>query len=142
MKLMSCALSVLLATAGSQGIAQDSPPATAPAGAKIVMYRPSAIMGAGLGCPIRYKEREVVELGRGKYAEWNVAPGHYILTNKTASVDIRVDAGETAYVRCQIKPGMLTGRADLQIVDQESFTKHSSDYVRKEIEIEPLANAQ
>lgn len=107
--------------------------------AKIVMYRGSSVMGAALGCPIRYKEKEVVELGRGKYAEWVVPAGHYILTNKTASVDVHVDAGDTAYIRCQIKPGMLTGRADLQIVDKESFAEHQADYAKKEVELTPAS---
>lgn len=125
------ALGLTMATAAS---AQESAPA-APTGSKIIMYRPSAVMGMGLGCPIRYKGQEVVELGRGKYAEWGVPAGHYILTNKTASVDIRVASGETAYVRCQIKTGMMTGRADLQIVDQESFAEHQKDFEKKDVEI-------
>lgn len=90
-------------------------------------------MGAGIACPIRYKGKEIVELGRGKYAEWQVPPGQYILNNKTASVEVSVDAGETRYVRCMIKPGFLTGRADLQIVDQESFGDAGTRYARKDV---------
>jgi hypothetical protein len=33
-----------------------------------------------------------------------------------------------------IKTGMLTGRADLQIVDEESFNEHRSEYAPKQIE--------
>jgi hypothetical protein len=106
---------------------------------KIVMYRGSSIMGAGLACPIRYKGQEVVELGRGKYAEWSVPPGRYILTNHTSSVEVAVDRGETRYVRCMIKTGMLTGRADLQIVDEESFNEHRDEYEQKQVEtVQPL----
>ncbi len=119
-------------------VAQDAPQAGAAAGApatgaaatrmaKIVMYRGSGVIGATLGCPIRYMEKEVVELGRGKYAERVVPAGHYILTNKTRSVDIRLDPGEAAHVCCQIEPGMLTGQADLQIVGKESFEEHQGD---------------
>jgi len=108
-------------------------PAAPPAMGVIVMYRPGAIMGMGLGCPIRYHGTEVVELGRNKYAEWHVPPGRYILTNKTASVEINVAPGESRYVRCQIKTGFLTGRADLQIVDRESFAEHASEFERKEV---------
>src|SRR5690242_11436075 len=67
---------------------------------KIVMYRGSSIMGAGVACPIRYRGQEIVELARGKYAEWSVPPGRYILTNHTSSVEVFVDPGETRYVRC------------------------------------------
>lgn len=100
---------------------------------KIVFYRPGAIMGMGVACPIRYKGVELVELGRNKYAEWSVEPGRYILTNKTASVEVTVEPGETRYVRCQIKTGFMTGRADLQIVDAESFTAKASEFEKKDV---------
>lgn len=97
------------------------------------MYRGSGVMGAALGCPIRYKGREIVELGRGKYGQWAVPAGRYILVNGTASVEVHVMPGETRYVRCQIKTGFLTGRADLQIVDEETFALHRADYEEKEV---------
>src|SRR4051794_3926030 len=50
---------------------------------KIVMYRGSSIMGMGIACPVRYKEQQLVELARGKFAEWVVPAGRYILTNHT-----------------------------------------------------------
>lgn len=106
--------------------------AAAPQTGKIVVYRQGAMVGLALGCPIRYKEREVVELGRNKYAELNVKPGRYILTNKTSSVQVEVAAGETQYVRCTIKMGMLTGRADLQYADKESFDKQAHEFQKKE----------
>lgn len=115
------------------------PAAAAPAGGKIIMFRPGSIMGAGIACPIRYKGQEIVELGRGKFAEWQVAPGRYILNNKTASVEVSVDPGETRYVRCMIKAGFLTGRADLQIVDEESFGDGGSRYSRKDVNVIPVA---
>ena len=59
--------------------------------------------------------------------------GSYILANKTAIVEVNVFPGQTKYVRCQIKPGFMTGRADLQIVDQESFAEHQADYEQKEV---------
>ncbi len=100
------------------------------------MFRPSSIMGMGLACPIRYRGQELVELGRGKFAEWVVPAGSYILGNKTASVEVNVVAGHSKFIRCQIKPGFMTGRADLQIVDQESFAEHQADYEQKQI-VEP-----
>lgn len=104
----------------------------APAKGKIVLYRQGAMFGLALGCPIRYKERELVELGRNKYAELDVKPGRYILTNKTSSVQVEVGPGETQYVRCTIKMGVLTGRADLQYADKESFDKQAHEFEKKE----------
>jgi len=105
----------------------------APMPGSIVMYRGSGVMGAAVACPIRYKGREIVELGRGKYAQWAVPSGRYILVNGTASVEVSVMPGETRYVRCQIKTGFLTGRADLEIVDEETFSAHRADYEEKPV---------
>lgn len=106
-----------------------------PAAGTIVIFRPSSIVGYAVACPVRWHEREVVELGRGKYAEWKVPPGQYILTNKTSNVQVNVAAGETQYVRCTIKPGILSGRADLQMVDRETFDQHKADYAKKDVEV-------
>lgn len=100
----------------------------------IIMYRQGSIMGAALGCPIRHKGEEIVELGRNKFAEWQVPPGSYILTNKTSSIEVNVSPGQTKYVRCVIKSGMFTGRADLQIVDEDTFRENSDDFERKEVD--------
>lgn len=143
LKRLTVAISFFfVAPSAAQEPSQTSPaaalptPTSSPSG-KIVLYRSSAITGAALGCPIRYKGREVVELGRGKYAEWPVPPGRYILTNRTSAIEVTVDPGETRYVRCQIKTGMLTGRADLQIIDEESFSEHKADYEMKEVAFTP-----
>lgn len=124
---MKWLLAAIALCIGSAGVAQT------PETGKIVMYRPGGLMGAAVGCPIRYKGQEIVELGRNKFAEWPVAAGSYILTNKTASVEVNVTAGQTRYVRCQIKTGFMTGRADLQIVDAESFEEHAAEFERKTI---------
>jgi hypothetical protein len=109
-------------------------PASAAQRGRIIMYRGSSIVGSALACPIRYQGQEIVELARGKYAQWSVPPGRYILTNHTSSVEVAVDSGETRYVRCMIKMGMLVGRADLQIADEESFNEHRNEYSQKRIE--------
>lgn len=100
---------------------------------KIVMYRPGAMMGFGVACPIRHEGKEIVELGRNKFAEWTVKPGRYILMNKTASVEVSVAAGETRYVRCSIKTGFMSGRADLQVSDEATFKEKAAEFERKEI---------
>lgn len=100
---------------------------------KIIIYRGASVMGAAVACPVRYQGKEIVELGRGKFAEWPVAPGRYILTNKTASVEVSVSPGETRYVRCQMKMGFVTFRSDLQIVDQASFDEAKGDLEPKQL---------
>jgi hypothetical protein len=56
---------------------QSSPQSPVENLGKIIMFRPSSITGAGFACPIRYRGHELVELGRGKWAEWSVKPGRY-----------------------------------------------------------------
>lgn len=101
---------------------------------KIVMFRSNTLVGAPSACPIRHEGREIVELGRGRYAEWSIAPGRYILTNKTSSVEVSVNPGETRYVRCNMKTGMLVWRADLQVTDQANF-----DAVKADLEMKSVA---
>ena len=131
MKLALSAAALILL--GGQAEAQDGEESED--GGKIVMYRQGSIMGAALGCPIRYRGEELVELGRNKFAEWEVPPGSYILSNKTSSIEVNVFPGQTKFVRCVIKSGMLSGRADLQIVDEETFQKNSDDFERKDVAI-------
>ena len=44
-----------------------------------------------------------------------------------------MNPGETRYVRCMIKMGFLAGRADLQVVDEESFNEHRSEFSQKDV---------
>lgn len=126
-------IGIALMSTSAAAVATEGSPSD---GGKIVIYRDRAVMGAAVGCPVRYRQRELVELGRGRFAEWDVAPGRYILTNKTASVEVTVAAGETRYVRCQIKTGFMSGRADLQIVDAEAFEPTRADFERKPVAAE------
>jgi hypothetical protein len=125
-------LRILLAV----GLAISSPVFAQETASKIIMYRPGSVVGMALACPIRYEGKEVVELGRNKYAEWTVQPGRYILMNKTASIEVAVGAGETRYVRCAIKTGFLSGRADLQISDEATFKAKFNEFERKDVNAE------
>lgn len=142
MKIGILVAAALISTVARAQTADAVPPveqAVVPAPGKIVIYRPSSMIGLGVACPVRYKGQEIVELGRGKFAEWIVPAGRYILNNKTSSVEATVEPGGESYIRCTIKPGFMTGRADLQIVDRESFNEHAADFERKDI-VAPAAH--
>lgn len=129
--------SLLLANAVFQST--DAPAQATPdveQAGKIVMYRTATVMGAAVACPIRYKGHELVELGRGKFAEWTVKPGTYTLENKKMSVEVPVQPGETRYVRCVIKPGFMSGYASLENVYPEAFKAKADELQRKDV-IEP-----
>lgn len=123
------ALVLALLVPTSQDVGLSVPPAPPPAEASgtIIFYRRGAVIGAAIACPIRHQGNEVVELGRSRVFEWKVTPGRYVLENKNASVEVTVEAGETRYVRCQIKSGFLSGRADLQTVDGTEYNEVKGD---------------
>lgn len=112
-------------------VAQEATPSSEPG--MIVIYRGGSIIGAAGGCPVRHEGREIVELGRGKFAEWRVAPGRYILTNNRSGIEVNVAPGETRYVRCQIKSGFMSGGAHLQIVDRKNFEEAKDSLERKDV---------
>lgn len=117
-----------LAVAVAPAMAQDQ----AEAGGKIVVYRQGSMFGAAVACPIRIEGVEVAELGRGKYVELEVAAGRHILTNKNSSVEVTVEDGETRYVRCKIRAGILAGGAELQIVGPADFNEIARKLERKD----------
>lgn len=127
------AAALLLGAQGGEETSQTKMEAVdgaAAAPGKIVIYRRSSLAGLANACPVRYKGKEITELARGRYFEWSVQPGRYILENKTSSVEVSVDPGETRYVRCQMKTGVMTYRADLQIVDGTEFEQVAGDFKR------------
>ena len=56
---------------------------------RVIVYRPGAILGAAIGCPVRLLGEKVTELGRGKFKVLNLPEGRHILQNKTSSLDAR-----------------------------------------------------
>lgn len=115
-------------------LAQEVPSAPAESDATpsengtIVLYRRGTVVGLANACPVRYKGSELVELGRSKAFTWSVKPGRYILENKTSSVEVTVDPGETRYVRCAMKMGIFTYRADLQIADGTEYEELKHEF--------------
>lgn len=99
----------------------------------IIFYRPGTVMGAAVACPIRYQDKEILELARGKYAEWHVPAGQYHFANKVDGVDVTVEAGKTYYVRCTVKVGLLAGRSNLEVVDGSGFRGREADFEKREI---------
>ncbi len=121
-------LAIIMSLAATPAMAQE-----APQGGTIILYRGATLVGAPIACPIRHEGREIVELGRGKYAEWRVKPGRYLLNNKTASIEVSVEPGETRYVRCAISPGIMLHRTIFQLSDKATFDQDSAKFERKDV---------
>lgn len=135
-------LTMLLALA-LQSAPTDTPVLQSPANTgKIIMYRGSTVVGAAVACPIRFQNREIVELGRGKFAQVDVAPGDYILADKISSVTVHVVPGETSYVRCVVKMGIMAGRSILEPVDKDTFESKRAGLAEKPADLSVFTTAQ
>lgn len=135
--MLSPAIAMLPMAALLSPIAEPQP--MPPPTGKIVFYRTSSIVGASVDCLIRYQGREVVDLNRGEHAEWEVPVGYYNFSTKTNNLQVTVDPGQTRYVRCNIKMGLLSGRPDLEKSDALSYGKHAADYQRTPIMFGPVS---
>jgi len=141
-KLMGAAL---LAVAGMAGTAAMAPAIAKEAkaedgkGAKkvvptppdgkgqIVFYRPGG-MGFALGCGVNENGERLSALGAGKYFILPVDPGSHSYTVKSEATDLltlEVEPGETYYVKCKIKMGIMVGRPNIAPSTQEEFDKDS-----------------
>ena len=126
---------VALAMIASGAIAQNAATITTktgqigapPAGkAQVVFFRPGTIFGVALGCTVHESNREVARLGAGKYYVVTEEPGiHKFSTHGQAAdtLDLEIEADETYFVKCKIGSGVVSGAAQLEPSDRESFTK-------------------
>ncbi len=95
---------------------------------QIVFFR-SGGMGFAMGCGVNENDVRVSALGAGKYFVIQATPGTHSYTAKSESKDVltlEVDPGETYYVRCTIKMGIMVGRPNLSPSTKEEFDKASS----------------
>ena len=131
--LFACSLGAVSATA----IAQTYQPVLTQSGwigypergkAQVVFWRPGSIMGMALGCTVHEGESEVARLGSGKHFVVNVEPGKHVYSTHGQAADalnLEVEADETYFVKCKIGTGVVTGGAQLEPSDRESFAKRA-----------------
>lgn len=83
-----------------------------------------------MGCGVNIGKERVSALGAGKYFVVNLDPGAYEFNAKSEAKDVlnlEVDSGETTYVKCTIKMGIMAGRPNLSPSNAEEFaTKRDS----------------
>lgn len=94
---------------------------------QIVFFRPGG-MGGVMGCGVNENGERVSALGAGKYFIVPVTPGAHDYTVKSEAKDtlaIEVEAGETYYVMCKIKMGVVVGRPNLSPATAQDFDKVS-----------------
>lgn len=108
-------------------------PAPPPGKGQVVFYRTGGISGAALGCAVFDvgKEDKLSSLGAGKYFVLVSDPGPRSFTVKSLetkdALTLEIEEGETQYVRCKIKTGFMSGRADIGPSTESEFrAKHKN----------------
>lgn len=100
-----------------------------PAGkAQIVFWRPGTIIGGALGCTVREGDVEVARLGAGKYWVHVTDPGKHAYSSrgeKTDTLNMELEEGETYFVRCSIGGGIMVGGAQVSPVERAEFAKRA-----------------
>ncbi|WP_299193409.1 DUF2846 domain-containing protein [uncultured Erythrobacter sp.] len=86
---------------------------------QIVFYRTGGLSGAALGCAVfnAGEEEKLSSLGSGRYFVLVSEPGERNFAVKSLETDdaltLEVEEGETQFVRCKIKSGFFSGRANI-----------------------------
>lgn len=105
-----------------------------PAGmGQIVFYRTGSMVGMAMGCQVNEgegtpDEAKVSSLGNGKYFILQTTPGtheFWVRNERRDALTLLVEEGETQYVRCKIKMGIMSGRPDIKPSDTAEFVEGS-----------------
>ena len=132
----------LLLCAASAPLAQDQtqPPATQTAAAPsapavparaegkavVVIYRPGKLVGKALEPSVFVDDVEVGRMDNDRYIVLLLEPGEHRIhmTQKNKRVDVKLGAGEVAFVRIKIVMGLMKGRGEPSLTDEEDAAKH------------------
>jgi hypothetical protein len=90
---------------------------------QVVFFRPGG-MGFALGCGVNENGARLSALGAGKYVVLPADPGSHSYTVKSEATDLltlEVEPGETYYVKCKIKMGIMVGRPNIAPSTQAEF---------------------
>ena len=108
-------------------------PAPPPGKGQVLFYRTGGLSGAALGCVVFDvgAEDKLSSLGAGKYFILVSDPGPRSFTVKSLetkdALTLEIEEGETQFVRCKIKTGFMSGRADIGPRPETEFrAKHKN----------------
>ena len=94
---------------------------------QVIFYRTGGISGAALGCAVFESGAadKLSSLGAGKYFVLVSDPGPRSFTVKSLetkdALTLEIEEGETQFVRCKIKSGFMSGRADIAPSNESEF---------------------
>jgi len=124
----------ITASAPAVAAKKDAAPAyeipTPPEGkGQIIFYRTGGLGGAALGCAVfdAGQEDKLSSLGSGRYFVLQSDPGERNFTVKSLetkdALTLEVEEEETQFVRCKIKSGFFSGRANISPSSEKEFRK-------------------
>lgn len=93
---------------------------------RIVFWRSGTYVGGGMGCGVNIGTERISALGAGKYFVLELKPGPYEFNAKSEAKDVlntEVEAGETGYVKCTIRMGLMVGRPNLSPSTVEEYVE-------------------
>lgn len=94
---------------------------------QVVFYRPTGGVGVLLGCAVFDVEspEKLSSLGSGRYFVLVSDPGPRSFTVKSLetkdALSLEIEPDETQYVRCRMRPGLLSARADISPSSESEF---------------------
>lgn len=97
---------------------------------RIIFWRSGTMMGGAIGCGVNIGTERISAMGAGKYFILDLAPGAYEFNAKSEAKDVlntEVEAGETSYIKCTIRMGMMVGRPNLSPSTAEEFAEKRKD---------------
>lgn len=126
--LALCALAVLVFASGCASVQMASPEqdtaaksfTVKPGKANIYVYR-NETFGAALKMPVALDGKQVGETASKTYLALEVSPGPHTVVSKTeneSTVKLNTVAGRNYFLWQEVKMGMISGRSNLQEVDE------------------------
>jgi hypothetical protein len=95
---------------------------------QVVFFRPSG-MGMAISCNIREAGKMLGTANNGRYFVLATTPGLHKFTTHGETTDeltIQTEPDETAYVKCKIAMGIMSGRPNISPSTKEEFDKHAA----------------
>jgi hypothetical protein len=103
----------------------DPPPGVGAGKAVVIVYRPGKLVGKALEPSVYSDGVEVARMDNGRYFVLLLDPGEHRIhmTQDNKRVDLKLGAGEVAFVRIKIVMGMMKGRGEPSLADEEDAAK-------------------
>jgi glucose/arabinose dehydrogenase len=105
--------------------ADAAKPPTAAGKAVVFVYRPGKLVGGALEPSVYCDGVEVARMDNGRYFVLLLDPGEHRIrtTQEYKRVDLKLGAGEVAFVRVRIETGMMKGRGNVYLADEADAAK-------------------